>query len=98
MSRYLVNSSIAMATAALSLALMGAPASASDKGYWSTGCAGEGDVCLIGGPFKIRYGARGVYVYGRNKGGFVCNAKTFGRDPLPGVAKQCDFFCPPGQC
>lgn len=52
-------------------------------------CANEGQICRVNGRTEVAFGARGYYVYGVARGSFRCDVQTFGRDPIPGVRKQC---------
>lgn len=55
-------------------------------------CAYEGDFCrLPAGATQLRYGQDGRYVERSVTGGMACNNGGFGRDPYPGVAKQCEY-------
>jgi len=54
-------------------------------------CANEGDQCRLPARGRIRYGANGRYVYkDAGLGGLRCVNEVFG-DPVPEVAKQCDY-------
>jgi hypothetical protein len=53
-------------------------------------CANEGDVCTFAGTTQVRYGANSNYAEKSATGSIACNNATFG-DPLPGVAKQCEY-------
>ncbi|MBA3588314.1 fibronectin type III domain-containing protein [Methylibium sp.] len=51
----------------------------------------DGKGFLWASPFAARYGAQGKFVEkALGPGNYVCNAATFGADPAPGIAKQCD--------
>lgn len=55
-------------------------------------CAYEGDYCrLPAGATQLRYGQDGRYVERTASQGLACNNASFGRDPYPGVAKQCEY-------
>jgi len=53
-------------------------------------CADEGELCRLPGAAKVRYGANGRYAYRDANNVIACSNAVFG-DPLPDVAKQCDF-------
>lgn len=53
-------------------------------------CANEGEQCRLPSRGRVRYGANGRYVYKDVAGGVRCVNEVFG-DPMPDVAKQCDY-------
>jgi hypothetical protein len=53
-------------------------------------CASEGDVCNVPGATTVRYGANGRYAERNASGSIGCNNAQFG-DPVPGLAKQCEY-------
>ena len=54
-------------------------------------CAFENKTCTLPGARLARFGANGFYNYATFSNSFVCNSANFGGDPLPGVAKHCDY-------
>lgn len=63
----------------------------SDASGWQL-CAYEGDYCRVPAEAtQLRYGQDGRYVERSASGGIPCNNSSFGRDPYPGVAKQCEY-------
>jgi serine protease len=61
----------------------------SDELYAS--CAAEGGTCTFDGTKEVRFGANGQWVSKMATGSAPCSADTFGRDPLPNVAKTCEY-------
>lgn len=61
-----------------------------ETGSGWTWCAHEGDTCRVSGAATVRYGARGRYAERSVRGSVACHNGTFG-DPVPGVAKQCEY-------
>jgi hypothetical protein len=53
-------------------------------------CANEGDTCNVPGVTQVRYGANGRYAERNASGSIGCNNAQFG-DPVPGLAKQCEY-------
>jgi hypothetical protein len=53
-------------------------------------CANEGDICNVPGATQVRYGANGRYAERNASGSIGCNNAQFG-DPVPGLAKQCEY-------
>ncbi len=62
-----------------------------DDGDWRL-CANEGDLCrLPAGASQVRYGAEGRYTERQiTQGSVACHNGVFG-DPVPGLAKQCEY-------
>jgi hypothetical protein len=56
-----------------------------------TRCAVERATCSFSGTKTVRYGANGTYVTKSLPGPVACTNTTFG-DPVPGVAKSCDYL------
>ncbi len=54
-------------------------------------CAYEFGTCSIQGPFTMRYGANGQYVYTDVMDSFECTNSVFG-DPAPFVFKSCAYL------
>jgi hypothetical protein len=61
----------------------------SDELY--TSCATEGGTCNFQGTKQVRFGANGQWKVLDATGSTPCNAATFGGDPLPNVAKRCEY-------
>lgn len=59
------------------------------SGGWAL-CAGEGEVCRVPGSTTVRYGADGRYAERNTSQDIACNNAVFG-DPVPGLAKQCEY-------
>jgi hypothetical protein len=55
-----------------------------------TFCADENGACSFSGTKRVRYGKRGTYNYGNFDLSVPCDNATFG-DPIPGVAKSCQY-------
>jgi hypothetical protein len=64
----------------------GPPATAPTS--WTT-CANEGGTCTFSGTRQVRFGQNGVYVARTATASLVCSVASFGADPVPHVAKQC---------
>lgn len=67
------------------------------RGDWLL-CANEGDECRVpggNGNTEVRYGADGRFSERLASRSIACNNGVFG-DPLPGVAKQCEYKRLPG--
>ncbi len=60
-------------------------------------CADENKTCNLPDARLARFGAQGMYIYKTLDTSFVCNAATFGGDPLPGVPKFCHFSSDPNE-
>ena len=60
-------------------------------------CAGENKTCNLPDARLARFGAQGMYIYKTLSTNFVCNAATFGGDPLPGVPKFCHYSSDPNE-
>ncbi len=64
-------------------------------GGW-TFCANNGQNCVFTGTKEVRYGANGVFTDTAKNGlraftgGTMCDTNVF-NDPIPGVAKQCQY-------
>lgn len=56
-----------------------------------TFCANEHDVCEFSGTRQVRYGANGIYITKSFTSKIVCNSAKFGYDPIPNVAKKCEY-------
>ncbi len=54
-----------------------------------TKCADEGGVCAFSGQRTVKYGANGIWTEKIATNGIKCGNGEIGKDPLPGVAKQC---------
>ena len=54
-------------------------------------CANENKTCALPGTRLVRFGANNKYKFKTLSGSLICNGTTFGGDPLPGVAKRCDY-------
>jgi hypothetical protein len=61
----------------------------SDELY--TFCAAEGATCTFTGTKEVRFGANGQWQTLTATGSALCNAATFGPDPLPNVVKTCEY-------
>jgi hypothetical protein len=61
----------------------------SDELY--TSCAVEGETCTFDGTKEVRFGANGQWKTVMATGGALCSTATFGGDPLPDVAKTCEY-------
>jgi hypothetical protein len=61
----------------------------SDQLY--TRCANEGGVCSFSGTKEVRYGANGEWRTLTKAGSVECSNAAFGDDPLPNVAKTCEY-------
>ena len=57
-------------------------------------CAREGGRCEFDGWRTVKYGANGAFVKQTFRNGVACSNDAFGRDPAPGVPKQCYFSTP----
>lgn len=55
-------------------------------------CALEGGSCQVSGPSLLRYGASGHYAYRETGAAMPCSNASFGGDPAPGQAKQCQLL------
>jgi hypothetical protein len=57
-------------------------------------CASEGEACVFpdeSRQYTVRYGANDTWIVRDDLGsGFLRNNATFGRDPVPNVAKSCE--------
>jgi hypothetical protein len=69
------------------------PTATPAPGTW-TPCANEGGACTFTGTRQVRYGASGTYAYGTFTSTVLCTNAIFG-DPLPAVAKTCEYNTPP---
>ena len=56
-----------------------------------TRCASEGGTCSFSGTRTVRFGQNGTYATRTATGSIVCSNAAFGGDPLPNVAKQCEY-------
>jgi hypothetical protein len=56
-----------------------------------THCANENGTCTFTGTRTVRYGANGIYVTAVATGSIVCSNTAFGKDPVYGAAKTCDY-------
>lgn len=56
-----------------------------------TRCAVEGQTCTFSGVRQVRYGANGSFATRVMANAASCDNQTFGRDPLPGTVKACEF-------
>jgi Bacterial alpha-L-rhamnosidase 6 hairpin glycosidase domain len=56
-----------------------------------TSCAAEGATCSFSGTKEVRFGANGQWKTLTATGSALCNAATFGGDPLPNVVKTCEY-------
>lgn len=70
--------------------LYGAAAPAAAQQDWRL-CAPEGGTCTFPGDSLVRFGLPGRYVFRHARENINCTIDSFGSDPAPGVAKQCDF-------
>lgn len=57
-------------------------------GHWRH-CAVEGDVCVVNGSARVRFGVQGRYAMRQVTGRSPCAISAFG-DPAPGVPKTCE--------
>jgi GxGYxYP putative glycoside hydrolase C-terminal domain/GxGYxY sequence motif in domain of unknown function N-terminal len=70
------------------------PAPTPAPGTWTL-CANEGGTCTFTGTRQVRYGSGGTYNYGTFTSSVACTNTVF-NDPVPGVAKTCEYNTPPG--
>ena len=54
-----------------------------------TVCAKEYGTCAVSGKREVRYGTSTAFITGVASGSVLCTNKAFGKDPAPGLAKQC---------
>ncbi|MBX4198843.1 hypothetical protein KW800_01015 [Candidatus Parcubacteria bacterium] len=57
---------------------------------WIT-CASEGGTCSFPGTKQVRFGANGIYNIGTAENNVKCAISSFGGDPVPGIAKKCQY-------
>jgi len=53
-------------------------------------CASENQFCTVPYPTSVRFGANGRYATVQINRGVTCARRVFG-DPIPGVAKRCEY-------
>lgn len=66
-----------------------------ESAHWVL-CANEGDTCRPPKAAKVRYGANGRYAVHEVRDSVRCVNAVFG-DPMPDVAKQCDYLLNDGR-
>jgi hypothetical protein len=57
-----------------------------------TFCAYEGGTCSVSDMHTVRYGAGTSFVFKTVLSTIACTAAAFGRDPAPGVTKDCRYI------
>jgi hypothetical protein len=53
-------------------------------------CANDGGICTFSGTHTVRYGTVTIWISKVATGSIACNSTTFGGDPAPAHAKECD--------
>jgi hypothetical protein len=57
-----------------------------------TACATEGGTCTFSGKRQVRFGRNGQWATLTATGSTPCTSTAFGGDPLPNVAKTCEYL------